>query len=117
MKGLFMIIVELFQPPDGGPYTKFFMGQMIPGVISLYVLFALLIGETVIPVKGFPKVPGLPGALVALIYLGVAGLFYFHWNWGLSHERWHLCVRAKWGAFALITLSLLGFIAYYLYHS
>ncbi|TDU70562.1 hypothetical protein EI77_02607 [Prosthecobacter fusiformis] len=80
MKGFIMIILELFEPPDGGPYTQFFMGRLIPGVISLYVLIAILIVKTALPIKSLPTIGGLPGVLVAFMYLGVAGLLHFHFT-------------------------------------
>lgn len=112
MQGIFKIFFALFQPADGGPFAKAFMGYFIPGLIALYAVYAIVIGETMIPLKGLPTAPGFAGCLIAFMYVGVAAILHFHWGWGLSHELWHQSVRAKWAAFCFIVACGLAMIVF-----
>lgn len=112
MKGVINIILELFEPPDGGPFSKFFMGYLAPGLITVYAIYAMIIGETIIPLKGLPTAPGLAGCLLALMYVGVAALLHFHWGWGLSHQLWHYSVRAKLAALGFMMLCIFALIVF-----
>lgn len=75
---------DLTYPPVYSPWTKWFTGCLVPGVMAAYAIFAwcrgviLLLGH-----GGSMEITGEDAGFLATAYLGLAAFIHFHCFWNL----------------------------------
>ena len=95
---------DLSHAPDASPWTKRFMGCLIPLLILTYSLYSIHRGHITLFGKGnSTTIHGDDLPLLAGAYIAFAAFLHFHCYWSLHDRLWPYAQRLK-------VISLLTFL-------
>lgn len=104
---------DLAYQPAYSPWTKWFTGCLVAGVIAAYAIYAWCRGSITLPGRGGSMViTGDDVGLLATAYLALAAFIHFHCFWNLHESLERFAQPLKVAAL----LTLLPCICILIYH-